>query len=146
MSIKHMVGPSDESRRPSQSNGQDPWLICEVALKWKWTMVKGCNIFYEKSNLIDSPGSPPWQYNISSTQWQFNCLSKPLVPSDPPLFDGLMQYPIDHKKLSTCYHVGRHVDFSSNWIYLILQLHCKVHSNSSIKWPYAQPKRAYLSS
>ena len=31
---------------------------------------------------------------------------------DPPPFD-LMECLVDHETLSTCYHVGHHVDFSS---------------------------------
>lgn len=45
-----------------------------------------------------------------------------MVPSkftlDPPLFD-LMECLVDHETLSTCYHVGHHVDFSSIQVSLV---------------------------
>ena len=77
-------------------------------------------------------GSPPWKYTNFRGQWQFYWLSQPLVLHWTHLFYmDLSQYPIDHKTLSTCCHVGCHVDFSSIQIPLAP---LPSRSRLSVKW------------
>ena len=89
------------------------WRAFMLIVKWKWTMLK------DHINICSCSSSH--RGNIIVFVGVNRNLITPLVLRMSHLFlMRLIQYMEDHEMLSTCCHVGRHVDFSSIHISLVL--------------------------
>ena len=90
-------------------------------------MLRDCNIFL---------GSSP-QCDVFKSQWQVSSSLWPLVLQYAHLsLMGLVQYPVDHNTLSTCYHVGCH---GEKWLFEISHWLRNEWQSQNEKWVGLSP-------